>query len=164
MTANKEGTEHPLQNKSPKRERVSLLKSSGSLCTAIILSVLLGGCGGITQGKGAADAGVVAFHQQLNAQNYGAIVAAADPGLFQSTSKTDTKALLEAVHRKLGNTTASQNAGWNVRTFNMVTTVVLTQNTKFEKGGGTETFVFRMRGKQACLLSYNINSRELILK
>ena len=47
-----------------------------------------------------------------------------------------------AVQRKLGKVTQTANAGFNIRSFNFVTTVVLTQNTTFEQGTGTEIFTW----------------------
>ena len=69
-----------------------------------------------------------------------------------------------AVQRKLGKVTQTSTAGFNVRTFNFTTTVVLTQSTTFEQGTGTEAFTFQMEGEKAVLVGYNINSKDLILK
>lgn len=69
-----------------------------------------------------------------------------------------------AVQRKLGKVTQTANAGFNVRTFNLTTSVVLTQTTTYEQGTGTETFTFQMEGDKAVLIGYNINSKELVLK
>jgi hypothetical protein len=71
---------------------------------------------------------------------------------------------MSAVQRKLGKVTQTSNAGFNVRTFNLTTTVVLNQNTTFEQGTGTEVFTFQMNGEKAVLVGYNINSKDLILK
>ena len=70
--------------------------------------------------------------------------------------------LLNAVHTKLGKVKESTNQGWNVRQFNLTTGVTMTQETVFEKGKGTEEFVFILDGKKAALVNYHINSMDLI--
>ena len=131
---------------------------------ALAVTVLLSGCGNIKQGRAAADAQVVTFHQKFNVQDYRAIVLGADPQMFANASRSGLGELLSVIHLKLGNAVSSQNTNWNVRSFNADTTTVLTQDTKFEKGAGTETFVFRIANGNARLLSYSINSRDLIMK
>ena len=56
------------------------------------------------------------------------------------------------------------NEGWNVKSFNFKTTVLMQQKTTFEHGQGTESFTFAMVGTNAVLLSYNIQSMDLIIK
>ena len=53
-----------------------------------------------------------------------------------------------AVQRKLGKVTSSSNATWNVQSFNMKTSVVMTQKTIFEHGQGTESFTFELDGDE----------------
>jgi hypothetical protein len=51
-----------------------------------------------------------------------------------------------------------------VNSFNLETTVYMTQNTVFEHGQGTESFTFAMDGTNAILFGYNIQSMDLITK
>jgi len=134
------------------------------VCIAAILAVLIGGCGNITKGKEAAEGQVVVFHQQFNNQDFNSITASAEPDMLSITPKPKVVDLFAAVYRKLGKVTSSQMTNWNLRTFNGETRVVLLENSKFEKGNATEQFVFRMRDGKAHLLSYNINSPDLIMK
>jgi len=69
-----------------------------------------------------------------------------------------------AVQRKLGKVTSTSNAGWTVNSYNLTTTVLMTQKTVFEKGEGTESITFEMDGEKAVLLGYNIQSMDLITK
>ena len=143
---------------------MSPLKTGKLACIAVALAIFLVGCGNMTKGKSAAEAGVVAFHSDFDAQNYSAIASAADPQMFKSATKDGLVTLLGAIHNKLGNVTTSQNTEWKVQTYNMDTMVILSQDTKFQNGDGTETFVFRIAGGKAKLLSYSINSKDLTLK
>jgi PBP1b-binding outer membrane lipoprotein LpoB len=130
----------------------------------ILAALLAVGCGNMTKGKSAAQSQVTVFYQRFNDQDLEAIVAAAHPDLLKKSPKSEVINFLSVVRRKLGKVTNSENVNWNVRTFNLVTTVVIVQNTTFETGKGTETFTFRIRKETASLLGYNINSQYLIMK
>lgn len=125
---------------------------------------LLSGCGNMMKGTQLANAQIVIFHQQFNAQDFKTIISSADAVMFQTTFKTDITKLLTAIHKKLGKVTASNNEGWNVNTFNFVTTVELRQNTTFERGKGEESFAFRIKDGKAYLAGYYIDSPDLIMK
>jgi len=128
------------------------------------IAVMALGCGGMFKGKKAAEQGIADFHKMSNEGKFAEIYAAAHSKFKSRTKEKDFLELAGAVQRKLGKVTQTSNAGFNVRTFNFTTTVVLNQNTTFEHGTGTETFTFEMNGDKAVLLGYNINSRDLILK
>ena len=134
------------------------------ICVALVFVFLLCGCGNMTKSKGAAEAGVVTFHNQFNAGKVNGIISTAEPDMFDTTPKTKACSFLNTVRNKLGKTVNSKMTGWNVRMFNTDTTVVLVENTKFENGTGTETFTFRIKNQKAYLLGYYINSRNLAIK
>jgi hypothetical protein len=128
-----------------------------------LIALALSGCGNMKQGKSAADAAVVDFHQKFNSQQMNAILDSASPRFFQVTPKATMANILTAVHNKLGNNVSSTTQTVNTQIFNGVTTVTLVQDTTFQKGKGTETFNFQIDGGKACLLGYNINSPDLIM-
>ena len=70
--------------------------------------------------------------------------------------------LLAAIDRKLGAVKSTQADGWKINYNPSGTTVQLGFKTQFEKGTGSETFVFRIAGGKALLSGYNITSNELI--
>ena len=135
-----------------------------SLLLVLGLAVIASGCGGMFKGKQAAEQGVADFHKLCNEGQLAEIYAAAHSKLKSVTKEKEFLEFVGAVQRKLGKVIQTANAGFNVRTFNFTTTVVLTQNTTFEHGTGTETFTFEMDGDKAVLVGYNINSKDLILK
>lgn len=104
------------------------------------------------------------FHKQFNDGKFSEIHAAGHAKFKAAAPEKKFVELSEAVSRKLGKVTGTKTVKWNVRTFNLVTTVVMQQQTTFEHGKGLETFNFQMDGAKAVLLGYNINSNELILK
>lgn len=116
------------------------------------------------KGKQAAEQSVADFHKLYNEGKLADIYAASHAKLKRASKEKDFLDFVGAVQRKLGKVTQTSNAGFNVRTFNLTTTVVLSQNTSFESGAGTETFTFEMTDEKAVLVGYNINSKDLILK
>ena len=130
----------------------------------LIFACFLTACGGMTKGKQAAEQGVADFHQLYNEGKLVEIYLAGHAQLKAATSEAQFLEFVGAVQRKLGKVTKTESAGFNVRTFNLTTTVVLTQTTAFEQGSGTETFTFQMDGDKAVLVAWNISSKELILK
>ncbi|WP_165232688.1 hypothetical protein [Aquisphaera insulae] len=137
-----------------------------SLSTVPLLSLVLlaSGCGGLFHGKEAAERGVAEFHTLYNQGKLAEIYSASHSKMKGAAAEKQFLDLLGAVERKLGKVVQSVNAGFNVRSFNLTTTVVLNQTTTFEKGSGTEVFTFEMDGEKAVLVGYNINSNDLIVK
>jgi hypothetical protein len=72
--------------------------------------------------------------------------------------------LYTAIDRKLGTLQETKQINWNVNTTNSVTTVVLVYATKFQDGGATETFSFRIKNGKAELIGYNIASLDMLAK
>ena len=134
------------------------------LLASIGVALLTSGCGGMFKGKKAAEQAIADFHALYNDGKTSEIYAAGDSKFKGATPEKEFVQFMGAIQRKLGKVTQTSNAGFNIRTFNFVTTVVMTQNTTFEKGTGSETFTFQMAKDKAILVGYHINSKDLILK
>jgi hypothetical protein len=76
----------------------------------------------------------------------------------------DFVALLEAVHRKLGELKSADKQNWNINFHTSGTFVTLTYKTSYSEGDAAEQFVYRIDGGAASLAGYHINSNALILK
>jgi len=135
-----------------------------SLLLVVTTAFIASGCGGMFKGKKAAEQSVADFHTLYNDGKLSEIYSAGHSKFKSATTEKQFLEFIGAVQRKLGKVTQTANAGFNIRSFNFVTTVVLTQNTTFEQGTGTEIFTFQMNGDKAVLVGYNINSRDLVLK
>jgi hypothetical protein len=130
----------------------------------ILLGVILAGCGGFTKGKPAAEKELAHFHDQYNEGKFEEIWKGADPAFRAAAAREKYDALMKAMQSKLGKVSATENQGWNVRTFNLKTQVFMKQQTTFEKGQGTESFTFAIDGTNAVLVGYNIQSLDLMTK
>lgn len=125
--------------------------------------LVLSGCSP-TADTEAAEQAVPKFHQLLDAGRFAEIYELSSEELKKVASKQDFLALLEAVHRKLGNTKSSQKQTWNINYHTSGTFVTLVYKTTYAEGEASEKFVFRMHDKAAVLAGYHINSNALILK
>jgi hypothetical protein len=135
-----------------------------SLFIVLSVTLLASGCTGMLKGKQAAEQSVADFHKLYNDGKIAELYSAGHSKLKSATTEKEFLEFIGDVQRKLGNATKSANAGFNIRSTNFTTTVVLNQTTTFEHGTGTEVFAFEMDGDKAVLLGYNINSKDLILK
>lgn len=130
---------------------------------AIALLFVAGlGCKTMTEGKPAAQKAITRFHQMLAEEKYADIYRESSKMMKDAATEEDMAKLFKAVNSKLGKVTSTQNQNWKVANYNLVSTVELIQNTQFEKGKGTEQFVFEIDGSDAKLAGYYINSMDLM--
>jgi len=111
-----------------------------------------------------AEQAVPKFHEQLDAGHFDEIYEQAADDLKKVASQQDFVQLLEAIHRKLGDTKSADKTGWNVNYQTSGSFVTLNYKTVFAEGDAQEQFVFRLQDKAALLVGYHINSTALILK
>jgi len=131
-----------------------------------LLSCLVGAlCGcGAKQEIQTAESAVGLFHEQLNAGNYAQIYDASDEAMKNAASQEKFVALLDAIHRKLGWVQSSNRQTFFLNYATSGKTVRLTYATQFDNDKAAEEFVFRVKGKEAHLLGYHINSDALVTK
>ena len=129
---------------------------------ALAFALPLTSCKDMRQAKSLADPAVVDFHKQFNDKKFKDIYTASHPTFKAAAKEADFLKLMETIHKKLGKQVKSTEAGWKVNSYNFTTYAVLTQDTEFERGKGTETFTYVV-DKGACTLNgYHINSQDLI--
>jgi hypothetical protein len=141
------------------------IQTRQTLFLAIIAAlVVVGNACSFTKGKEISERAVAQFHNQFNAGQYHQIYAQSDEGFRKASSEADTLALFEAVRRKLGTVTNSNQTGWHVNATPGGTMVSLAYDVEFSEGKGIEQFVFHIDGDKALLFNYHINSPLLITK
>jgi len=131
--------------------------------TLFVATAMLAGCG-IKESFEEAEAEVASFHKALDAGDTQKLWATSDPEMRNEQGREQFGKLLEAVHRKLGAVRESKQLGWSANAGTGGTFVTVTMKTTFEKGTGTEQFVYRKRdGGRLTLVSYEIQSRDMLL-
>ena len=118
---------------------------------------------GVKEGFKDAEAQVARFHATLDAGKSAEIWSTGDAQLRQSASREQFIGLLDAVHRKLGKVKESKQVGWNANATTGGTFFTVTMDTAFERGNGTEEFVFKKTDQRVALAGYQIDSREMML-
>jgi hypothetical protein len=140
------------------------MNKTNLLLTGIIFLFLTLGCTSMMKGKGAAEPAVAKFHQQFNDKQFTEIYAQSGSKLKDVTTEQELLELFDAIHRKLGTVKDAKATSWNVNSTTGGTFVNVTYDTEFTDGKGAEQFVFELDGDKAILVSYHINSKELITK
>ena len=126
------------------------------------LAVVIAGCSMSADTK-MAEAAVTRFHAMLDAAEFGSIYAESADELKDVTTQEKLVAFLGAVHKKLGVTKSSNKQSWNINYHTSGTFITLTYATVYEGGDASEQFVYRLRGADAKLGGYHINSEALIM-
>jgi hypothetical protein len=130
---------------------------------ALALVSVLCGCS-MSADTAVAEQAVPKFHEELDAGRFDAIYNESADELKKTTTQQEFVAFLDAVHRKLGNTKASDKTGWRVNYQTSGSFVTLGYKTTFDGGSAQEQFVFRLQDKAAVLVGYHINSTALVLR
>lgn len=105
---------------------------------------------------------VAAFHKSYDVADVEAIHKASHPAFQKSVSIEKFGSFLEMVHGKLGKFEDSEQTASSLSTEGENTTLKISYKSKFEKGEGTENFVFGFFDAKPLLLEYNLKSPALI--
>jgi hypothetical protein len=111
-----------------------------------------------------AEREVEKFHQAYNAGRFDEIYEKTTDELQKSAGREEFIGMLETIQRKLGRTTEAKRVNWTVNFSTGGSTVNLVYEMSFAKGNGTETFDYRISGKKAVLMRYNITSKNLLAR
>jgi hypothetical protein len=124
----------------------------------MIAALALGGCS-MGQDLSSGGTAVEDFHRKLDGGQSAAIEAGADSEIKAMAG--GFAAILDQIHRRLGNVKSSTRTGFNDRVDNGDHRLELTYDTKFERGEGAEEFVFRMIDGKPLLAGYHVKSDAL---
>lgn len=131
---------------------------------ALLIAVaMLAGCG-LKQGFEDASREVARFHQALDRGEVQRLWDEADPQFRNATQRAQFDRLIAAVRTKLGKVKASKQIGWNANSSTSGSYLTVTMETTFQRGAGTEEFVFTKHADQRPRLAgYNIQSQNMML-
>lgn len=143
-----------------------MLLCAALCCFALLTLVIVAGCGSTMQDVSLGRAGVTRFHQEMDAGQFDQIYSEAAPAFRGATTHDDFIAFISGAHRKLGDTQDPTETGFNVYWTTSGTTsgtqVVLSYQTKFQKGTATETFTWRITDGKLALVGYQVNSNVFV--
>jgi hypothetical protein len=110
------------------------------------------------------DQEVQRFHELLDQGKSAAIYESASDEFKQASTQGDFVALLDAVHRKLGDFKSSSQKGWNVNYNTSGRFITISYETSYAEGKAAEQFIYRVSGEEALLVGYHVSSNVLILR
>jgi hypothetical protein len=125
--------------------------------------LLLGGCGSSEDLRIARDA-TTHVHAQMDSEQFADIYSQADNAFRAATKQKEFLDFMSAVHRKLGKVQNASQGGFFVNFSTSGTQVRLNYQTRFEEGDAREEFIWKIKGTEASLVGYQINSNALITK
>ena len=135
-----------------------------ALIPLVLIVMFMAACSS-SEDVNTARAAATDFHTQLDAGQFDQIWQASSDDLKQASSQKDFTDLLDAVHRKLGKVSSSDEAHWGIKMLTSGTFVDLVYKTHFEGGSAVEQFDWRIDDSgKALLVGYHINSNALIIK
>jgi hypothetical protein len=129
----------------------------------LLLAVLLGGCS-FGEDKDRGERAVARFHELFGASRYADIYVDTTANFREGATEAEFVEFMGAVRRKLGDVRETELTGLEVNWDSDGTSVYLSYDTTYELGKATEQFVWVVEGEKAQLESYQIDSRELILR
>ena len=115
-------------------------------------------------GKEVAERSVEQFHMRYDAKQFHEIYINAHDQFNDVDSEENMAEFFDAIHRKLGGVLEADLLGWEANSDASGTQVFLSYETQFANGRGVEEFLWWIEDDTAKLVSYNINSRDLIIK
>jgi hypothetical protein len=121
------------------------------------------GCSG-AKDVSVAEEAVTQFHALLDSGQFVEIYQLSSDELKRVSKQNDFVALLDAIHRKLGNTKSAVRQNWLINYHTSGTFITLTYHTVFGEDEAAEQFVYRIENGAASLTGYHINSNALIVK
>jgi hypothetical protein len=129
----------------------------------LLLAVLLGGCS-LAEDEDRGERAAARFHELFGASRYAEIHVDTTENFREAATEAEFVEFLAAVRRKLGNVRDSELTGMEVNWDGSATSVWLSYDTVYELGKATEQFVWVVEGEKARLESYQLDSRDLILR
>jgi Rad3-related DNA helicase len=125
----------------------------------LALAIGLAGCG-LGKNKKAAEAEVDRFHQHWNASEFQAVFDEAHLQFRAAQSAETMITTMQTLKKNYGDLKSSKRRGFGFTSNEGATDIKLSYDSAFEDGAAVETFLFRMTGGKALLVSYDIVTPE----
>jgi len=108
-----------------------------------------------------AEREVQRFHELAADQEFSRIYEQSTDEFKRAATPEQFRSILEMIDERLGRVRRTNRDGWHVNYTGAGKIVTLTYNTQFERGRGTEQFVYRINNDRARLLGFHVNSDAL---
>lgn len=125
-----------------------------------VLALTGAGCSAGTD-IAAAEREVQRFHEFAADQEIDRIYERSTDEFKRAATPEQFRSILEVIDERLGRVRRTNRQGWHVNYTGAGNVVTLTYDTQFERGRGTEQFVYRINNDRARLLGFHVNSDAL---
>jgi hypothetical protein len=125
----------------------------------LAVALALAGCSAAKNAK-VAEAEVDRFHQHWNAGDFQAVFDEAHMEFRAAQPAAAMIATMQTVKKNYGDLKSSKKRSWGFNSNNGVTDIKLSYDSVFARGAAVETFLYRMTGEKALLVSYDIVTPE----
>lgn len=131
------------------------------LFLASAFALLLAACNPMEQAE-TVDAKIAQFHETYNAGDAAALYEQTGQEFRDATTPEQMVALVEEVTARMGTVESTERTNMNIDLNEGDDVTVVTMNTVFTKGQGTETFTFYGQGEDARLVGWNVDSPNFL--
>jgi Protein of unknown function (DUF4019) len=128
---------------------------------AVLISVLAG-CAGSSDSD-LAEHSVAEFHRLFELGSFSQVYDNSADDLKNSITKADFVALLESLHRDLGDVRSTAKLSGTLDALAAGTFITMVYATQFSKGKANERFVFRIRDRMAAVAGYYVDLNSLVV-
>jgi hypothetical protein len=125
----------------------------------LAVALALAGCS-VAKNAKVAEAEVDRFHQHWNAGDFQAVFDEAHMEFRAAQPAAAMIATMQTVKKNYGDLKSSKKRSWGFNSNNGVTDIKLSYDSVFARGAAVETFLYRMTGEKALLVSYDIVTPE----
>lgn len=132
-----------------------------SFAAVLALAAGVAGCNA-GQASELAQDGAAVFHDRYSEEEFQAIYAGGDPEMRAAMPDSQATRIFGLIHRKLGRVKSVDLQGSSTNVGTGGTRVTLVYTVQYERGQGTETLAWRVRGDSARLTGFNVNSPALL--
>jgi len=128
----------------------------------LLAAWLAGGCA--TPETKLVEKEISEFHSLVEGGRAAEVYAQASPRFREVGTSAEFLTYIEAVHRKLGAMQATERQVWRMDYNTAGKFASLGYKTQYERGTAYEQFVYIVDSGRASLVSYNINSPDLVTR
>ena len=112
----------------------------------------------------AAEREVARFHRLAEAGQADRLYDEAAEDFQRTADPSDFRDLLQVIDERLGDVRSANRQGFHVNYAPGGTVVTLNYDTQFERGRGTERFVYRISDERPLLIGYFVSSPALVAR
>ena len=127
-----------------------------------LASILVAACNPMANME-ASESRIAQFQQSYSEGNHDRLYRMTGSKFREVTSREEFQDLLDLLDARLGPVVESERSGFNINTNNGLTVTVISMQSQFEQGSGSERYTFHGHGDEIELVGWSVDSPRLAL-